>query len=188
MRYKLPTTARKYVGSSLLSGRKYILFLQSLVYPLKTLNDWFQGFAKQKMIEANMTSQIIHFEWFFELYVRAFSLVIRNRRFILPTVLWLGWICIMKKHCIASLAPFRFEGEAVATVNPLENPRPFYFHSEEKEVNKVSFMVCVPEIDIDEQEFVYMLSFVVNNYKLAGKTYLIKIDSKEITPINKSSV
>ena len=29
---------------------------------------------------------------------------------------------------------------------------------------------------------VYMLSYVVNTYKTAGKTYLIKIDEDEYTP------
>jgi len=77
------------------------------------------------------------------------------------------------------------ENETIATVNPLEKPREFYFLTEEKVINKVSFMVCVPEITISENEFVYMLSFVVNTYKIAGKTYLIKINAKEIEPIKK---
>jgi len=37
-------------------------------------------------------------------------------------------------------------------------------------------MILVPQINIPEKEFVYMLSFVINTYKVAGKTYLIKID------------
>jgi len=47
-----------------LSGRKYILFLQSLVYPLHTLNERFIIFAKEKQIEARMTSQVMYFEWY----------------------------------------------------------------------------------------------------------------------------
>ncbi|MGG6499226.1 UNVERIFIED_CONTAM: hypothetical protein NY603_40530, partial [Bacteroidetes bacterium 56_B9] len=61
-------------------------------------------------------------------------------------------------------------------------PRPFYRLAEEKPINKVSFMVCVPPVAIPAREFVYMLSYVVNRYKIAGKTYLIKIDSEEYEP------
>ena len=43
-------------------------------------------------------------------------------------------------------------------------------------------MVCVPPISIAPQELVYMLSYVVNTYKLAGKTYLIKIEKAEYLP------
>lgn len=44
-------------------------------------------------------------------------------------------------------------------------------------------MIVVPPIHIEQQEFVYMLSYVVNTYKTAGKTYLIKIDNQEIRPL-----
>ena len=63
-----------------------------------------------------------------------------------------------------------------------DSPRPFYLLAEEKLINKVSFMVCVPPVTIPPRELVYMLSYVVNTYKTAGKTYLIKIDEDEYTP------
>jgi hypothetical protein len=74
------------------------------------------------------------------------------------------------------------ENEPVFTNREEEKPREFYLFAEEKAINKVSFTVCVPEITIDEREFVYMLSCVVNTYKPAGKTYLIKINSREMEP------
>ena len=43
-------------------------------------------------------------------------------------------------------------------------------------------MVSVPSITIPTQEFVYMLSYAVNTYRTAGKTYLIKIDGEELKP------
>ena len=43
-------------------------------------------------------------------------------------------------------------------------------------------MVVVPRISISQKEFVYMLSYIINIYKTAGKTYLIKIEDQEITP------
>ena len=63
-----------------------------------------------------------------------------------------------------------------------ENPRPFHLFAEEKAIAKVSFMVCVPSITIPTQEFDYMLSYAVNTYRTAGKTYLIKIDGEELKP------
>lgn len=75
-----------------------------------------------------------------------------------------------------------YNGEQVTTDNEAERPRPFYLLAEEKLINKVSFMVCVPPVTIPPRELVYMLSYVVNTYKTAGKTYLIKIDEDEYTP------
>ena len=75
-----------------------------------------------------------------------------------------------------------YEGEQVTTNSDDENPRPFHLFAEEKAIAKVSFMVCVPSITIPTQEFVYMLSYAVNTYRTAGKTYLIKIDGEELKP------
>ena len=52
MRYKLSTD---YLTNCLvphyLSGRRFILWVQSLVWPLQTLNDRFCEFAREKRIE-----------------------------------------------------------------------------------------------------------------------------------------
>ena len=75
-----------------------------------------------------------------------------------------------------------YNGESITATSEDEQPRPFYRYVEEKLINKVSFMVCVPPIKIPPQDLVYMLSYVVNTYKIAGKTYLIKIDTEEYEP------
>jgi hypothetical protein len=165
-----------------LPGRKYILFLQSLVYPLKTLNDRFVLLAREKQIEANMTAQVMYFEWYlnrkFKRYFSnpAESIYIRESESIGVDIY----------HENANGKPFTVwkENEAVFTGNLLENPREFYSAMEEKAIGKVSFMVCVPEVSIAESEFVYMLSYLVNTYKPAGKTYLIKINATEAEPLN----
>ena len=47
MRYKLPTDRLiNQLIPHFLNGRKYILFLQSLVYPLQVLNERFTDFTK----------------------------------------------------------------------------------------------------------------------------------------------
>lgn len=182
MRYRLPTDRLvNQLTPHYLPGRKYILFLQSLTYPLFTLNERFVAFAKEKQIEAGMTSQIIYFEWFlnrkFKKYLScpAENIYIRESESIGVD---------MYHEQAQNAKPFTVwkENELVFTNNPEEEPREFFLQWEEKAVNQVSFTICVPEITIPESEFVYMLSFVVNTYKLAGKTYLIKIDSKELEP------
>lgn len=179
MRYKLPID--KLVNQLVphyLGGRKYILFIQSLVYPLKIINDRFIDFAKERHIEARMTSQVMYFEWYLNhkfgkyfadkndrIYIQdsqiiGIDLYRESSKYGKPFVIWKD----MK--------------ESELTDDPLEKPREFYFITEEKAINKVSFMVCVPRIQgISQKEFVYMLSSVVNTYKIAGKTYLIKIDT-----------
>ena len=52
-----------------------------------------------------------------------------------------------------------YNGEQVTTDNEAERPRPFYLLAEEKLINKVSFMVCVPPVTIPPRELVYMLSY-----------------------------
>ena len=65
MRYKLSIdrTVNRLVPHYL-SGRKFILFVQSCLYPLQRTNEWFRSFTRERHIEARMTSQVIYFEWF----------------------------------------------------------------------------------------------------------------------------
>lgn len=176
-RYKLPTD--KLVNRLVpyyLSGRKYILFLQSLVFPLHSLNEKFRTFTLEKHIEARMTSQMMYFEWYLN---HKFSHYLKHagQRIVISESVPLGADIYHEGAQGARPYTLWYNLEEVTeAVKPEENPRELYFLTEEKKVNKVSFMVLVPEINLSEKEFVYMLSFVINTYKVAGKTYLIKID------------
>ncbi len=75
-----------------------------------------------------------------------------------------------------------YQGEQVEVDNTEEEPRAMYLKGEEKAVNQVSFMVCVPPISVPEQEFAGRLSYVIERYRTAGKTYLIRIDKPENEP------
>ena len=188
MRYRLPTD--KLINRLVpyyLSGRRYILLLQSWVWPLRVLNDWFTAFAREKHIEARMTSQVIYFEWFLNHKFSGYFADSADRIFITESTP-LG-VDIYREDAVNN-RPFTVwkENEQVATANPLEEPREFYQIAEERAINKVSFIVTVPTITIATKEFVYMLSFVVNTYKVAGKTYLIKIDGEEINPNNNTRI
>lgn len=188
MRYKLPTD--KLINRLVpyyLSGRRYILLLQSFVWPLRVLNDWFTVFAREKHIEARMTSQVMYFEWFLNYKFSRYFADSADRIFITESTP-LG-VDLYRENALNS-RPFTVwkENEQVATANLLEEPREFYQLAEERAISKVSFLVNVPTITIATKEFVYMLSFVVNTYKVAGKTYLIKIDGEEIKPNNNTHI
>lgn len=183
-RYKL--SADKLINRLVpyyLNGRRYILLMQSLVYPLQVLNGRFMAFAKEKHIEARMTSQVICFEWYLNYKFGCYLFDVSDRIFLSESVS-LG-VDLYHENAVHG-RPFTVwkEGEAVLTGRPEEMPREFYYIAEERAINKVSFMVNVPRITIPAQEFVYLLSHVVNTYKVAGKTYLIKIDGEEIVPNN----
>lgn len=176
MRYMLPVD--RLVNQLIphyLSGRKLILLVQSLLHPLVVINKEFEEFAKTKQIEARMTSQIIYFEWFLS---RKFRPYFRDSK---------EGIIIQESESKAieiwheeaeNSKPYTiwYEGEQIPTgTSPEYLPKPFYHKAEEKLINQVSFIVLVPEITINQQEFVYMLKHTINTYKIAGKTYLIKI-------------
>ncbi len=182
MRYKL--TIDKTVNRLVphyLSGRRFILFVQSCLYPLQSLNERFHAFAKERHIEARMTSQIIYFEWFLNYKFGKYLKDSKDRIFIKESEN-LGVDLYHEDAEYQRPCTVWFNGERITATNEDEQPRPFYRYAEEKLINKVSFMVCVPPIKIPAQDLVYMLSYVVNTYKIAGKTYLIKIDSEEYEP------
>ena len=169
-RYKLPID--KLVNRLVphyLAGRRFILFVQSALYPLQSINEWFRSFAREKHIEARMTSQVIYFEWFLNYKFSKYFRDSRDRIFI-------------KESESVGVDLYHENAESITATSEDEKPRPFYRYVEEKLINKVSFMVCVPPIKIPPQDLVYMLSYVVNTYKIAGKTYLIKIDEEEYEP------
>lgn len=175
MRYRLPTDRLiNQLVPYYLSGRKYILMLQSLVYPLSVINQRFEKFAKEKHIEARMTSQVAYFEWYLNMKFSKYFSDSTDKIFISDTES-MG-VDIYHENSDSS-RPFTVwcEREEVTTTNPLEEPREFYSITEEKMINNVSFVVNAPAITINEREFVYMLSYEVNRYRIAGKTYNIKI-------------
>jgi hypothetical protein len=188
MRYSLPTDRLvNRLIPHFLPGRRYILFVQSLVYPLKALNDSFRDFAREKLIEANMTSQVIYFEWYLN---HKFGKYLKNKQegIFIRDSRTVGVDIYFEKAGNGKPCTLWYESEQVNTGNPEEDPKRFYFTDEEKAVNRVSFLICVPEISIAEKEFVYMLSYTVNTYRLAGKTYLIKIDTREFEPNKKTGI
>lgn len=181
-RYRLPTDRLvNRLTPHYLSGRRYILLLQSLLWPLQSLNDRFCAWARERQIEARMTSQVIWLEWWLNYrFCRYFSDAADAIGISESTPL--GVDLYHEASTVGRPFTVWYEGERITADNEAEQPRPFHLYTEEKAIAKVSFMVCVPPITIPTQEFVYMLSYAVNTYRTAGKTYLIKIDGEEIKP------
>ena len=182
MRYKLPIDRIvNQLVPHYLSGRRFILFVQSCLYPLQRVNERFRTFARERHIEARMTSQVIYFEWYLNYRFGKYLKDGRDRIFIRESES-IGVDLYHEHAAYQRPCTIWFAGEVITVTDESEHPRPFYRLAEEKLINKVSFVVCVPPITIPEREFVYMLSFAVNRYKIAGKTYLIKIDKEEYEP------
>ena len=157
MRYKLSIdrTVNRLVPHYL-SGRKFILFVQSCLYPLQRTNEWFRSFTRKRHIEARMTSQVIYFEWFLNYRFGKYIKDGKDRIFIKDSTS----VGVDLYHEGAEYQrPFTvwYNGEQVTTDNEAERPRPFYLLAEEKLINKVSFMVCVPPVTIPPRELVYSI-------------------------------
>ena len=180
MRYVVNTD---YLANRLIpylyGGRKIVLFVQSLLKPLNTLNLSFVSFAKEKHIEARMTSQVMYFEWFLNRRLSKYFINQNDRIFIIDNSS-LG-VPIFHENALNGI-PFTiwFNGEAITAVVDSEKPKALYTKTEEYLLSNASFIVAAPDVTISQKEFVYMLSNLVNKYRIAGKTFLIKINGVEV--------
>lgn len=164
-------------------GRKTILYFQSLIHPLQIVNDKFVEFAKEKHIEARMTSQVVYFEWFLNHKLNKYFLNPEDK-IVISDVGTLA-VDIYNEGAING-KPFTVWndlGETIVVVNPEELPKELYYKAEDIKKNRVSFVVTAPNISIPQSEFVWLVSSLVNKYKTAGKTYLIAIGGIEIEPL-----
>jgi hypothetical protein len=154
-----------------LGGRKYILYLQALCKPLQTANDSFSEWANETLIEANMTSQIIKFEWYLNRKFRKYfadkanSIAIKNGKRNGVAAYWEAADIIESDNML-----LKYESEAPGGSEAL------HYHDETTDENDCSFIVYSPQIDtrlISEIEYTAMVSYIVDRYKVAGKTYKI---------------
>lgn len=178
-RYKLSTD--RLVNRLLphyLSGRRFILAVQSFLYPLQSLSDRFVAFAREKHIEARMTSQVIYFEWYLN-HLFSCYFVDPKQRIVLSDSTSLGVDLYHEGAEGARPYTVWYQGEQVAVDDPAEEPRAMYLKGEDKAINQVSFVVNVPSVIISQREMASMLSYAVEKYRTAGKTYLIRIGETE---------
>lgn len=159
-----------YIG-----GRRLILYLQALMRPLQQANEAFVEYSKETRIEAAMTSQIFKFEWylnrkFSKYFANGGKIVIKNSE--QPgTPIW---------HESANIT--QSDNMLVHTESEATEPRQLilYRSDEQTDESSVSFFVAIPRIDtklISESKYIAMLKYVIDKYRLANKTYIIKYES-----------
>lgn len=158
-----------YIG-----GRKLILFMQSLAHPLRALNDAFVEWAKETRIDASMTSQIFKFEWYLN---RKFSKYFANQsnRIAITNVVPTGVPIYAESASITQSDNMLLHMESEGIKD-----KPMYFQNEKTQGNSYSFIVHSPEINtslITIDAYKAMLSYYVDRYKLANKTYTITFNS-----------
>lgn len=157
-----------------LGGRKLILFLQSLIHPLRSVNDSFVEWAKETRIEASMTSQVFKFEWFL------------NRKFKKYFLNGEGQISIKNGeklgvaiyHQSADIA----DADNLVVYHEAEGIKSeaLYYANEKTDESSVSFTVFTPQIEetlITREAYLAMMSYYIDKYRLAGKTYNIKFNA-----------
>ena len=122
-----------------------------------------------------MTSQIIKFEWylnrkFSKYFANGGRIVIKNSE--QPgTPIW---------HELANIT--QSDNMLVHTESEATEPRQLilYRSDEQTDESSVSFFVATPRIDtklISESKYIAMLKYVIDKYRLANKTYIIKYES-----------
>ncbi len=153
-----------YIG-----GRKLILLMQALVSPLKSLNQDFAEYATEERIEASMTSQILPFTWFLN---RKFKKYFQSQaeRITITNMATLGVPIYNENADITQTENLSLYTEKEGKGNA------FYYQNERTDTNTCSFIVHSPAIDttlISKQSYLSMLTYWIERYRLAGKTYKI---------------
>lgn len=175
MRYKL--LIDKLVNQQVphfMGGRKLILYLQASLYPLQMFANYFRDWAVESRIEASMTSQVFKLEWFLN---RKFSkyFVRDTDRIILDTHKGIGVPVYHENAGVDSS-----EHLTLSLENELsDRAATMYNEGENIRGGRYSFTVYSPAIDIQKikkEEYLKMLMFWIDKYKLSSKTYTINIE------------
>lgn len=155
-----------YIG-----GRKLILYLQALMKPIQQLSDSFSEWAKETRIEASMTSQVFKLEWFLNRKMRKYfkdqnlSIYIENASKHGLPIYHQNANIPRTDHLL-----LRTEGENATDTSVLS------YEDENTVQDSTSFVVYAPEVNtslITEKAYKAMLSYWIDRYRIATKTYNI---------------
>lgn len=155
-----------YIG-----GRRIILYLQALLFPLQQLNDEFDVWAREKLIEASMTSQVFKFEWFLNHKMR--------RYFLDPS----GMITIRNRRQEADPVYYAIEdGKSKVIRRQDEEGKTSSVYSQNELCSrfKCSFVVYSPvpeQRKTSQEEYDALLRYWIDRYRIAGKTYTIQYNN-----------
>lgn len=153
-----------------LGGRKLILYLQSLLAPLKSVGEVWESWATEKRIEAAMTSQVIMLEYFLN---RKFQKFLENpsQRIVISDGNTPG-IPLYWETAISDISYMTLYAE-----NEKSKDNPTLRWKDEKMAStEYSFTVSCPAVNtqkISEDELTAMISYYVNMYRIAGKKFIV---------------
>lgn len=176
MRYKLYADKLINMLTSIhIGGRKHILWMQSMVHPLQVANDNLQQYFEDKIIESKITSQVMYFEWYLNKKLSKYFLDSNDK--------------IVIKHFTDYGVPIYKENENEANNSPLvvfgemehipsglpekEHPKPLYLKDEAFLAAGTSFDIAIPSLNVENNELEPQLRYIIDRYKIAGKTYKI---------------
>lgn len=153
-----------------LGGRKLVLYLQSLLSPLNSLNLRWKKWADDKRIEAAMTSQVIMLEYFLNRKYQGYLLNPLQRIFISEG-----------KHMgVALFHQYTQSKDTLVLYQANETPadeqsmQPLSWENEGVKTYDVSFVVHCPFVNpqlISSNELTAMIAYDVNRYRIAGKKF-----------------
>lgn len=169
-----------------LRGVRLLKFLNSTLKPLQSLNMDFREYAKEERIKAAMNSQVIKLEWFLtRMFKKHFANEAEN-------------ICIVNRQMLGTAVfnqayeNININVEHLSLFNNNETPAAdnqhavFYQDGEMTEMCPCSFVVEVPKLKtklpggIKEKELINQLRHQIETYRLAGRTYKIRINNQLI--------
>lgn len=153
-----------------LGGRHIILFLQSCMQPLNSLNIKWKSWADEKRLEAAMTSQIILLEYYLNHKFNQY-LLDRTKRIVVSDGVVNGvpifW-GVSGGHSADLILYYTIESSGHNTI---------FRYKDEKQANSdASFCICCPSINpaiITQDELTAMISYHVRKYCIAGKKFFV---------------
>ena len=155
-----------------LGGRKLILYLQSILAPLQTLNSLFATWAREKRIEASMTSQVFKLEWFLNRRLSVYFKDSSDRITIansvtkgLPLYYQSADIPVSENPALDSQANHTEDGPVLHKASELVDESNYSF---------IVYSPAISETRISKEEYISQLQYWIDRYRLAGKTYKIK--------------
>ncbi len=158
-----------------LGGRKLILYLQALLKPLQTINDTFVEYAKEKRIEASVTSQIGYFEWylnhkFSKYFATSDKITVTNGEALGVPIYW------EDANIDDSENMTLYDEETGAGTGTV-----LYRRNDTTTASSHSFVVNTPAINtakISKTAYLGMLTNTIEKYRIGNKTYTINYNEE----------
>lgn len=166
------------IANSLISyqvtDRKRVLLNQALLYPIQSIADKFKLWVQETHIESAMTSQVFYFEWFLNRKFRKYFKDTLDAISIRDSENTGQPIFMQSEEANHFLTAYESEDGLKDELEPL------YKTVENESDRAKSFVVFIPaNTTIPTPDLINMVKFYVDRYKVAGKTYEIKVSNNK---------